>query len=330
MIFYLTRINIAKMNVEASVIPLDFKCHHERNKFMYWGNLYVKDLQTIGKSHFTEAPTYQVWPWKSLVKIERRARQAGFELILRTTVNNELSPTHLDTDYLQRTQWFFGIPGKALVIHVTYTEALYKKRDALEGPKAYTECEVIGTSIREHIPPNYSRNGGCYSYECDQTGLLFTGHVDSMLNPLRNAYPKSFWTWWSENSLTGVIQDTFITELWSMKSVCPGFQTNTQHAIGHIVDMAFINQVLKSPLKNYFRSVETWPELKYGDHSRRRCVPIFEGRTSKNTWESIMNIKNDGCIYVCYCDITKYQEVRLSLYTNYLLEPFINGSWKKF
>lgn len=80
---------------------------------------YANDLEPF----FTEEPYYEVVPWSQIKsRIEDTAKEAGFEMVLRTTNNKAYCPDHFDDEWIQKTQWLFGYKGKKIFFHITYTE----------------------------------------------------------------------------------------------------------------------------------------------------------------------------------------------------------------
>lgn len=75
--------------------------------------------------HFTQEPYYEIVPWSQIkARIEDSAKDAGFDLILRTTNNKAYCPDTNNLDWIQKTKWIFGYKNKRIIIHITYTEQI--------------------------------------------------------------------------------------------------------------------------------------------------------------------------------------------------------------
>jgi hypothetical protein len=242
----------------------DFSQHTGSSKTnkRYWCRLALTDFKDLPEGHhftetswrnyldrgilFQDAPVYIRYPWSSLVKMERRARRAGWQLIMRYTSHSGVCPPHIDAKWLQRTMWIWGLPGRQNMIVINYTEAKYMEDREIN---AYCEAKwCVGniwhaddTCQKLCLPEGFTENGGmrCESYR--EAGLLCIRREEhSKLNPLRKAYDNAFWRKLAEQECPCAPFSELQVSGMDCSYVLPGRQTEAQRRLGIELQVAFM------------------------------------------------------------------------------------------
>ena len=243
---------------------------------------YVSDREP----HFTSEPHFENIPWEKLSKIESDAKDAGWELILRTTNNTAYCPGHVGQDWHQTTQWIFGYPELQFLIILEYSEnrwSLIKKEGEKPPILNYFSLSVIATTIVQDDeyydeyyydnvkkyfsipkgPDGWVSNGGMM----DEIGTSNFNFIYQKPNVkvgdndlMDEQIPPSFWKDWIENNkeelLPGKFKKVQITD-WSNTFVLPGNQSNSEcsNILKIQMDYLYIQKCMKSNINKWLGSV---------------------------------------------------------------------------
>jgi len=270
--------------MEYTLKPVSFNGHIEDSTFINikWSDMKLSDCPYDTMSadewktycargfYFSEAPVYKVLPWHSIVKIERRAKQSGWKLILRTTNHSGICPSHLLDTWLQSTTWIFVLPPYQLMLRISYSESCNKSCNEVSRRDFYnyTECSVITELKQEYdgtfkIPPNWSVNGGFRDYKNIDYNILYHGtsrYVDEspvINNLMSQRYNKQFWNFWKQYLpliSTGVFENLLICS-WANTSGIPGLQTKAQKILCYDMNLRYMRKLLHSEFPQYCKSI---------------------------------------------------------------------------
>lgn len=169
----LVPIDFDKFAIQNSFFKKQYKLT-TKNPFKTMSDEDWKIYVETHEPHFTSEPYYELIPWKELQQLEIDAKDAGWELILRTTNNTAYCPGYVGQNWCQRTQWIFGLPNMQLLIHLTYNEdiwSLVKAEDNNDIPlKNYFSLDVITTTklkVREKTEEELDADYYDYDYDYD-------------------------------------------------------------------------------------------------------------------------------------------------------------------
>jgi len=297
--------------------------------------------------HFTEEPYYENIPWVQIkARIEDSAKDAGFDVILRTTNNKAYCPDTRDLDWNQETKWIFGYKDKRIIIHITYAEQLEKNEWKnfvsievhMELPQRETAKSLDKTSPNfkdgipcrdAHIyfqpcpPEGYVSNGGFVSPGTTEFHYinLQTKNLHWQYEKLQKEYKHPGWT----NILERDITPTFFKE-WLEKNPIISGKIEDIHMWGYsgtftfpgnprsiclLMDYLFLNKLMRSAVTEYI--IDPWS---------RECTSMVSdffwsqcGKTEKTC--SILEGELGGYWYPVYnreCKrpITEYNSLRFT------------------
>jgi hypothetical protein len=258
--------------------------------------------------HFSEAPTYRVAPWHSLVKIERYARQSGWELIMRTTNHQGVCPAGVNIQWYQNTQWIFGIPDHTLIIIINYTE-----------DKDKNWCTANVYMYDQDLPPNYGASKGYIDGVCSYSLPTRWSDLSSHdSNILRMHFNKGFWNDFTRIARPGKFTSLQITgwgRSWSNDYI-------SGSVLSYDVDLQYYHKLHVSNLRRYVGEPwggvvgdrlpgEAWSPFLFhtttADAEAIAC--IVEGLNEYDVWHPVSSS----------IDIWKYRSFRLSSAANLLV-----------
>ena len=318
----------------------------KKDNFWYWCRLGLTSYADLPEGHkftqdswreyvrrgllFQEAPKYIVYPWCSLVKMERRARRAGWELILRFTSHSGVCPPHLDASWAQNTTWFWGLPGRQNIVIISYTEIKYIGDKEIS---CYAEPEWLLGDSGQHIniPEGFMYNGGS---SCDSFMRINLHRPKSKtaLNPLRECYTNEFWrALAAQECPAGPFRELSICGLPCI-SLLPGIQTKVQQILGIELRVAFMRALRASKFHEWCRNVDGMCTLDVEVWNPVWCHYPGAGqeRPALSAWHNlyIQGLHLSGCwvpIDLRHQSIFDYRELRVAPTARVLLDDV----WKQ-
>jgi hypothetical protein len=274
---------------------------------------------------FQEAPKYIVYPWCSLVKMERRARRAGWELILRFTSHSGVCPPHLDACWAQNTTWFWGLPGRQNIVIISYTEIKYTGDKEI---RCYAETEwLLGNSGQDiNIPKGFIYIGGSSSDRFLRINLGWR-QSSNTLNPLRQCYTNEFWREIAAQECSaGPFQRLSLYNM-PCSTILPGIQTNVQKILGIELQVDFMKLLHASKFHEWCRNVVGMCTLDVDVWNPVWCHYPSAGqeRPALSAWHNLymQGLLDVGCwapIDLKHRSIFDYRELRVAPTARVLLD----------
>jgi hypothetical protein len=140
-----------------------------KNPFKTMNEQQWNEYVSTREPHFTNEPYYDIIPWEKLQQIEIDAKNAGWELILRTTNNTAFCPSKLNYKWFQSTKWIFGYPGMQILLILSYTENKFtlineKKDEDIELTNYFSLSIISSTKPQKNNSNDYYKD---YDWESD-------------------------------------------------------------------------------------------------------------------------------------------------------------------